>query len=85
MPSLFLSTEHPLHPRGSTPQPILTMESLWRRNNLFKFAHLFRDVSGTFGSHDAKLSLMNRVRNLNTEALAMRVIGAKCFTLKTMA
>jgi hypothetical protein len=41
--------------------------------NLFKFAHLFRGTSRTFGSHDAKLSLMNRVENLAKEAITTEV------------
>jgi hypothetical protein len=39
--------------------------------NLFKFAHLSRDVSSIFGSHDRKLCLTNPVGILATEAIAM--------------
>ena len=39
--------------------------------NLFKFAHLSKEFSSTFGSHDHKLSMMNRVGNLAVEAFTV--------------
>ncbi len=71
--------------RRSTLRPTSTMESLRRRRNLFKFAHLSLDVSSTFGSRDVVLSRMNRVGNLTTETIAMMRHCGKCFTLKTKA
>jgi hypothetical protein len=56
--SFRLSTRYTL--RGST-----------LRSNLFKFAHLSRDASSTFGSQDAKLSMMNLVGNLAVKAIAI--------------
>jgi hypothetical protein len=43
------------------------------KGKLTKFAHLSDGVSSTFGSHDLKLSMMNRVENLTIEAIAMIV------------
>jgi hypothetical protein len=34
-------------------------------DNPFKFAHLSGDVSSTFGSHEAKLSMMNPVGDIS--------------------
>jgi hypothetical protein len=41
--------------------------------NLFKFAHLSGDISSTFGSVDAQLSMMNRAGKLTTESIAKLV------------
>jgi hypothetical protein len=42
-------------------------------DNLINFAHISRDVSCIFGPYDPKLSVMNPVGSLTTEAI---VIGA---------
>jgi hypothetical protein len=49
------------------------MGFLRRRGYPFKFAHLSRDVSSTFGSHDARLSMMNPVGNFGAEAIAIKM------------
>jgi hypothetical protein len=60
--SLRLSTRRNL--RHSTLKSNFTLGSLRRRGYPFKFAHLSRDVSSTYGSHNAQLNMMDRVGNL---------------------
>jgi hypothetical protein len=64
MPHLLPSTKHPLHPTQFHVSIGLHHGFLRRRGNPVKFAHLSRYVSGTFGSHDTQLGMMNRVGNL---------------------
>ena len=70
MPDLLHLTKHPLHPvRLHTS--INLPRGGYGKCNLFKSAHLSRDVSSTLGSHDTQLSIMNRVGNLTREAIDM--------------
>jgi hypothetical protein len=45
------------------------MGFLCPRRNLFKFVLLSGDISSSFESVDAQLSMMNRAGNLTTEAI----------------
>jgi hypothetical protein len=65
MPDRLPSTKHPLHPtrfRTSTKLRHGIPSRGW--GNPCKFAHLSRNVSGIFESHDAKLSMMKLAGNL---------------------
>jgi hypothetical protein len=73
MPDLLLSTKHPLHSARFYPSTERQHGMPPAAGNLLKFAHHFRDGSSNFGSYDVKLSLLNLVGNLATEAIAVIV------------
>jgi hypothetical protein len=72
MPDLLLSTKNPSRPVRLHTSSKHHLGLFLRQSNPFKFAHLSRDVSSTCGWHDAKLSMMNPVRNLITEAVVIK-------------
>jgi len=64
MPDVLSSTKHPLHPAQFHISIGHHHGFLQRRGNPVKFAHISICVSGIFGSHGARLGMMNRVGNL---------------------
>jgi hypothetical protein len=64
MPDILPSMENPRTLRGSMLHSNFIMGFLRRRRgNPFKFAHLFRDYSSTFGSQDVELRTIKRLGN----------------------
>jgi hypothetical protein len=71
MQDLLPSTRQPLHPSRSQTSIKRHHRIPPEMANPFKFAHLSRDVSCMFGSHNITSGMMNPVGNLITAAIAM--------------